>query len=96
MDANIELRIEHLILHDVPAHQRHQIAAAIERALTQLLADQGLPGDRSNHALTLDSSLIEISAGTQPDAIAAQVAQSIYSQMAPGQSLTGVTGRSNR
>ena len=32
MDANIELRIERLILDGVPACQRYEIVAALERA----------------------------------------------------------------
>jgi hypothetical protein len=86
MDTNIELRIERLILEDMPAYKRHEIASAIERALAQLLAEGGLSRAGTSTTLTLDSSLIEISPGAQSEAIAAQVAQSLYNQLVPHQS----------
>lgn len=95
MDANIELRIERLILEGVPAYQRHEIAVALERALSQLLAEKGLPGDWDSTTLRLDPSLVEISPGVKPEAIAAQVAQSLYRQVATSQSSVVLTGKSN-
>ena len=95
MDANIELRIDRLILDGVPAYLRHEIVAAVERTLTQLLAERGLPGAETSTTLTLEPSLIEVSSGARPEAIATQVAQSLYSQVTTGQNHSRLDGRND-
>jgi hypothetical protein len=77
----LELHIDQLILHDVDSLQRRRIAAAIEQALTQMFAEQGVPGDLNTAAVTIDSSTIHIGTGASADVIGAQVAQSIYRQI---------------
>ncbi len=82
--ANLELTIDKLILHDVPAGQRQRIAAAVEAALARLFDEQGIPAALSSGAAlsALDVGPIDVAAGAGADAIGAQVAQSIYSSLA--------------
>ncbi|HEX9372632.1 MAG TPA: hypothetical protein VF897_16595 [Roseiflexaceae bacterium] len=84
---NIELSIEKLILHDMPLAQRHQVAAAIEQELARLLAERGVPPDLAARggSIPIDAARVEISAGLRPEAIGAQVAESIYGSLAGGQ-----------
>ncbi len=91
--ANVELHIDELVLYDVDVAQRHAVAAAIEQALTQLFAEQGVPGDLNAETLSVDASTIRVSAGARADAIGAQVAQSIYHQIAGGQPQESLTER---
>jgi len=94
--ANLELHIDQLILHDVDSLQRRRIAAAIEQALTQMFAEQGVPRDLSAEAVTIDSSTIHIHTGASADVIGAQVAQSIYSQIGGNQPPAGQAGRNTK
>jgi hypothetical protein len=89
--ANLELHIDKLVLHDLDLAQRHRLAAAIERALTQMFAERGVPGDLNAETLAIDASTIQVSAGAKADAIGAQVAQSIYSQIANSHPQTSLT-----
>lgn len=91
--ANVELHIDELVLYDVDVAQRQRVAAAIEQALTQMLAEQGMPGDLNAGTLAIDANTIQVSAGAKADAIGAQVAQSIHSQIAGSQPQTSLTGR---
>ncbi len=91
--ANVELHIDDLVLYDVDVTQRQAVAAAIEQALTQMFAEQGVPGDLNAETLSVDASTIRVSAGAKADAIGAQVAQSIYEQIAGSQSQTNLTQR---
>ena len=91
--ANVELHIDELVLHDVDVAQRQRVVAAIEQALTQMFAEQGVSGNLNAETLAIDANTIQVSAGAKADAIGAQVAQSIYSQIANSQSQTSLTER---
>jgi hypothetical protein len=84
--VNIDLHINQLSLHDVDAAQRPRVAAAIEQALTLLLAGQGGSRDWSAETFTIVTSTIQVSAGAKAEAIGAQVAQSIYQQITRSES----------
>jgi hypothetical protein len=93
--ANVELRIERLVLHDLSASQRHRIAAMIEQELSRLLTERGVPPQLAarGESIPIDAASVTVAPNTRPDAIAAQVAQSIYSNLA-GTKPTGSSGRS--
>jgi hypothetical protein len=81
----LELHIERLVLHDLPGHQRHRIAAAITAELERLVAEQGLPpGMAASGSIELPSADITVTAGARPEAIGRQVAQSLYRSFAGG------------
>lgn len=79
--ANIDLRIEELILHDLPYDQRHRVAAAIEQALTRLLAERGLPAGSTEHMPPLRAAPVSVNPRLSAESIGQQVAQSVYAQL---------------
>jgi hypothetical protein len=80
-DANIELQIEELILHDLPYDQRHRVAAAIEQALTRMLAERGLPAGFSEGMPSIDAGTVYISPHRTAETVGLQVADWIYRQL---------------
>ena len=81
----VELHIDELILEGVPGYQREQVAAAIQQALTALVAEHGLPPDWQPGA-SLAALTQQIQFGSRPEAIGQQVALAILGRMdaAPG------------
>ena len=79
--ANLELHIEELILHDFPHEQQQVIATAIEQELTRLFGEQGVPPSlmQGGDIPQLGGGTFEATPGAAPDTIGVQVAQSIYS-----------------
>lgn len=79
-NKNIELHIEQLILHGFLASDRHRIAGAVERELTNLLTDKGIspPMSKDFNAVSLDGGTIEISQNSPAEKVGSQVAHSIY------------------
>ncbi len=81
--ANIELEIDRLILPNLPILHRSLVTAAIEAELTRLITEQGIPqGVNLQEALSVPGSTVSIEPGSKPAAIGAQVAQSIYRNLA--------------
>jgi hypothetical protein len=80
--GNVELHIDQLVLYDMDAMQRQRVAAAIEQALRQMLSEHGVTQEWSAEALAIDASLIQVPAGAKAEAIGAQVAHSVYGQIA--------------
>jgi hypothetical protein len=82
---NLELSIEHLILPDLPLVHRERVTAAMEQELARLWAGQGPPpGLEAGEPLALRASSVQVAADARPEAIGAQVAQSIYTGLAGG------------
>jgi len=79
--SNLELRIDQLILPDLPPRQRERVTAAIERELTKLWHQRGKPAGTTGESLALAATQVEVAAGATPEVIGAQVAQSIYGQL---------------
>jgi hypothetical protein len=95
MKANLELTIDHLILPDLPLVHRERVAAALEGELARLWAEQGPPsGMEAGEPLALSASTVLVAAGARPEAIGAQVAQSIYHGLAGGVGGSGWPGGS--
>ncbi len=78
---NIKLNIEKLVLHGFSPTDRHRIGAAVERQLTQMLTEQGMPatlsqgGDMSH----INGGTFNAAPNAKADTIGTQVAQSVYS-----------------
>ena len=77
---DLELHINELILEGVPGYQREQIAAAIEAALTELVAEHGVPPELQKGG-GLGSLTEQITSGSRPEVIGQQVAQAILGRM---------------
>jgi hypothetical protein len=78
--ANIALHIEELVLHGFAPGDRYRIAAAVERELQRLFAEQGVPpfctGDIDS--ARMDAGAFNIASGSTAEACGAQVAQALY------------------
>ena len=77
---SIDLQIDELVVEGVSTADRHTISEAVERELTRLFAEQGVPP-----AITYRSEIAEVDGGglepdptSNADAIGARVARAIY------------------
>src|SRR5262245_23753561 len=80
---SVELHIEELVLHGFAPGDRYRITEAIERELTRLLAEGGVPPSlaRGGEVGRLDGGAFESVQGARPEAVGVQVAQAIYRGM---------------
>lgn len=78
--ANIEVHIEELVLEGFDPRHRYHIAAAVERELARLFAQQGmgLPSAEPLALARLDAGAFNVLPGATPAAIGAQLAQAIH------------------
>ena len=82
--ARIEVQIEQLVLHGVPAGDRTRIAAALELELTRRLSDQALSpalarGARIEH---IAGGEVRADARSGPDALGTDVARAVHRVLA--------------
>ncbi len=77
---NIELNIEELVLHGFSPGDRHRIGEAVERELTRLLADQGVPQslERGGEIVNMYGGAFEVAQGSRAQVVGAQVAKAVY------------------
>jgi len=77
---NIELNIEELVLHGFSPGDRHHIGDAVERELTRLLADQGVPQslERGREIAHVDGGAFEVAPDSRAGVVGAQVAKAVY------------------
>lgn len=77
---NVELRIEELVLHGFPPGDRRRICAAVERELSRLFAERGVPPSvaRGGDTPHLDAGAFEMLEGAGPAVIGTRVAQTVY------------------
>ena len=82
--AKIDLHIGELVLRDVPYALRHRIAAAVEQELARLLNEQDLPPSitQGGHIPQIDLGTMQIAADARADTIGAQIAWSVYGNLA--------------
>jgi len=80
MKQNVELHIEELLLHGFGNVNRHRVREALKCELTRLFTEKDVPSllSRSGDFGRLDGGTFNIPSGSKPEAIGAQVAQSIY------------------
>ena len=77
--ANIELRVDELVLHGFEPGGRHRIGRAVEQELGRLFAERGAPPlARSGEITNLDGGSFEVRPGSGAEAIGVQVARAVY------------------
>ncbi len=77
---NIELHIEELVLNGFKHSDRYEIGEAVERELTQLFKEQGIPPSfsRDGDTARLDAESFKMGDNSKAPMIGAQVAQAVY------------------
>jgi len=78
--SNIEVHIEELVLHGFASKDRYLIGEAVQRELTRLFTEQGVPAflSQSGEIARLDGGSFNVAAGSKAETIGAQVAQAVY------------------
>jgi hypothetical protein len=78
--AGVELHIEELVLEGFAASDRHRIGDMIERELSRLLSEQGIPASLASGQARahLDAGACQVAAGSTAEHVGAQVAQAVY------------------
>lgn len=80
MKQNVELHIGELLLHGFDHVNRHRVGEALRCELTRLFTEQDVPSllSRSGDFGRLEGGTFNLPSGSKPEAIGAQVAQSVY------------------
>ncbi len=80
MPQTIELHIEELVLHGFTAYNAHQIGDAVEREITRLLLERGLPPALSTdiNLGRLNAGSFNIQSGAKAEVVGNSIANSIY------------------
>jgi len=76
---NIELHIDKLVLHGFSPGDRHRIGEAVERQLTQILTEQGMPTSLSHGGERPHINGGTFNTATNARTIGIKIAQSVYS-----------------
>lgn len=78
--ANIALHIDELILHGFAPGDRYRIGEAVERELTRLLSEQGVPDPmiKGGEHERLDGGMFSAGPTGKPETIGVQVAQAVH------------------
>lgn len=75
----IALHIKELVLHGLAGVEGREVAAAVEAALRELIAERGLPAGLADKSTAgVDGGAFELVPGGGAEAIGAQVAAAIY------------------
>ena len=77
---NLELHIEELVLDGFAPGNRYRIGEAVEKELTRLLADRGVPQSLKHGAeiTHVDGGAFEVAPGARTQVVGAQVAKAVY------------------
>ena len=75
---NIELHIDELVLHGFKSGDRHRIGETVERELTRLLAEQGLPQARGAELARMDGGSFTLVQNARTEVTGARTAQAVY------------------
>jgi hypothetical protein len=77
---SIQLHIEELVLHGFSPGDRYRIGEAVQRELTRLFTEQGLPGRlvRGGEVAHPDSAAFNLAPDAKPEVVGVQVAQAVY------------------
>jgi hypothetical protein len=78
--ANIELHIEELVLHGFAPGDRHRIGDAVERELSRLFDERGVPTNFMNNfeSPRLDAGSFNFAPTSTAETIGAEVARALY------------------
>ncbi len=88
---NIELNINELILHGFSPHDRYRIGEAVERQLTQMLTEQGMPASlfQGGDMPHINGGTFNVSPNAPAETVGTQVAQSVYKNISVSQRRKG-------
>ena len=77
---NIELHIEELVLEGFEHVDKHRIAEAVERELTNLFTERGIPRSLADggEISRLNGGAFQVALNSRPETIGAKVAQAVY------------------
>lgn len=90
---DVELLIERLVLPAMGLADRRAVVEAVERELTRLLAERGVPpGLSGDGPVSVSPPAVTVAAGARPGAIGARVAEAIYASVAGGAPAQGTSG----
>jgi hypothetical protein len=80
MNQSLEIHIDELVLHGFPPGERYQIAEAVQKELTRLFAEQGIPPsfDGRVRLPSLDAGHFQMGAPNTGTPTGGQIAQSVY------------------
>lgn len=80
MDMKLEIRIEELVLHGFDPRDGKGIGEAVERELTRLFLEQGVPGAfrPELNVDSIDGGSFAVAPGSGAKAMGAGVARSVY------------------
>jgi hypothetical protein len=83
--ANVELKIEELVLHGFTPRDRDRIGEALERELARLFSERGVPTSVVNggEIPRLNAGSFNVTAGAKPEMIGAQLALQVYQGLVP-------------
>jgi hypothetical protein len=81
--ASVELNIEQLVLHGFSRRDRYRIARAMQRELTRLFTEHGVPASLTTASSIhrLDAGDFALAANVRAETVGARVAQSVYRGM---------------
>ena len=80
---DIEIHIEELVLHGLPATDRYAISEAVSTELARLIAEQGAPAlvTHSRDFQSLKSDNVTVTPGMKPAVLGTQIALSLYQSL---------------
>lgn len=80
---NVELRIEELVLHGFPPGSHHRLGDGVERELSRLFTERGVPPSLAHGGDTpyLDAGAFEMNRNLGAEAAGEQVARTLYGGM---------------
>jgi hypothetical protein len=80
MSYSVEVHIEELLLHGFHASQRDRIGAAVEREITRLFTERGIPTSlvQSQEIAYGEAAAFRVAPNANPEDIGSQIAQAIY------------------
>ena len=78
--SEINVRIEHLLVNGVTEGDGTQVAAAVQRELTRLIAQGSIPASliRRGHVPALDAGTLGVAPTEGPHTLGERVAQAVY------------------
>ena len=84
IEPDVRFHIEKLVLHGFPPGSRYRIAEAVEKELTRLFAERGVPISitENREADRLDGGLLRVASGDASGKVGVNVARSVYSGIA--------------
>jgi hypothetical protein len=90
--ASVLVHIEELVIDGLAPEDRHRLSETIERELTRLLNEHGIPGTlgESRDMAYLDSAVVHLRPNATPEVIGVEVAQAVYGGFEQGANTTSM------